>query len=234
MVTTPALFEGCARVLEDEESARAARFHFERDRRQFLVAHALLRAALSCFRAVAPSAWRFALGPHGRPYVASPDLEPALHFSLSHAHALVGVAISLGEGVGFDLEHRRRRRVSEELVAACLAPAEHAALATLGPGARERRFFQLWTLKEAYVKARGLGLSLPLEQFAFSVEPEQPVRVSFQPALGDDPARWEFLSLSPTVEHAGAVALRVEPGERLSVRTCFMSPPALLEVVAQR
>jgi 4'-phosphopantetheinyl transferase len=200
-------------LLDDDERAREERFLFERDRRLYVAAHALLRTTLSRHAAVAPGAWRFSAEPSGRPVIVAPIPVPPLGFSLTHCPGLVGCAVVAGREIGVDVE--AIRDVPHELAASVLAPAESAALAALPIGARAERFYALWTLKEAYVKARGTGLALPLPAIAFAIEPadgDDVVRFEPAPELGDDPARWTFAALRATAGHRAACCVATPPG----------------------
>src|SRR5262249_48360392 len=137
-------------LLSPEERARHARFMFDRDRRTFALAHALLRTSLSRYAAIEPAAWQFQEAPGGKPFVVRPDEGPQLSFNLSHTDGLVACAIAEGLSVGVDVECITRV-ASEEVAERCFAPRELEARRTLPTDAdRARRFFELWTLKEAY------------------------------------------------------------------------------------
>jgi 4'-phosphopantetheinyl transferase len=102
------------------------------------------------------------------------------------------------------------------LIARCFAPDERAALAALPAAAQPRRFIELWTLKEAYIKARGLGLSLPLERISLTLDDAQP-RLTLDPSLGDDAASWQLALWSPTATHAAALCVRRGDGPLLTI-----------------
>jgi 4'-phosphopantetheinyl transferase len=140
-----------------------------------------------------------------------------LRFNLSHTAGLVACAVALDRDVGVDVEHLWPPTFDIGLARHHFAPAEVAGLEALPPEARRARFFALWTLKEAYIKARGLGLALPLERFAFDFEGPA-LGVRFDPELGDQPERWHFARLQPTAVHALALAARRVARETLSVR----------------
>jgi 4'-phosphopantetheinyl transferase len=213
--------------LDDEERARMERYRDAADRSRYLFAHALVRATLSRYAPeTAPPAWRFRLGAHGRPEIAAGAGTPPLRFNLSHTEGLVACAVALGRDVGVDVEHTATPRFDVdaclEIAASNFAPSEIAALAALPREARRERFFAIWTLKEAYIKARGLGLALPLARFAFDLPPSaaSEIRVRFAPEIGDDAAGWHLARMGPTPAHALALAARRARGERLEVRVC--------------
>jgi 4'-phosphopantetheinyl transferase len=151
--------------LDDTEQQRAARFVFDRDRRAYVVAHALLRRALDL--QAGPRRWCFAVNAYGKP-----RLDPAcddIRFSLSHTDDLVAVALARGQEVGVDVEAVSRDPDEAALVALALAPGEIVDLD--GFADRRSRLLQLWVAKEALAKAVGVGLSLPLQQVLLRGDP---------------------------------------------------------------
>jgi 4'-phosphopantetheinyl transferase len=209
-------------LLDADERARMTRLRRREDARRYLFAHALARTTLTRYAPdVAPESWSFRANPSGRPEIAG--VPSSLRFNLSHTAGLVACAVSRGREVGVDVEHLFPPRWGDEacleLAASCFASAEVAALAAAAPDARRARFFELWTLKEAYLKARGLGLAVPLG--AFAIEASAPeVRVRCAPDVDHDPDGWHFERSRPTSRHALALAARRAPGETLSVLIC--------------
>jgi 4'-phosphopantetheinyl transferase len=153
-------------LLSADERDRYHRFMFAKDRRQFLLARALVRTVLSSYAPTAPHAWQFATAPHGKPYVAASHGAPALQFNHSHADAIVACAVTHSRRVGIDVESLDRR-VNVGIARHCLAPAELLQFARLDPRDQQSFLLRAWTLKEAYAKAVGLGLALPLTAVAF-------------------------------------------------------------------
>jgi 4'-phosphopantetheinyl transferase len=205
-IDAPGTVDACRRLLSVDERVRANRFMFERHRRQYIFAHAMLRLALSqAAPNVAPSDWSFSAGRYGRPFVASPNTSTALHFSLSHADGCVACVVSGHETVGVDVETVSRRVAPLSTAQRFFAPEEVEALRELPEPAAIERFFDYWTLKEAYLKARGFGLNLPLDAFAMQVSREA-IAISFRPAIVDDPEGWRFSLCSPSPSHRLAIA----------------------------
>ena len=201
------LLSSYERLLSKEESARHRRFLRERDRDLFLVAHALVRTTLSRYCPVSPGAWEFEMGERGRPEIAGP-VDAGLRFNLSHTPGRAVCAVARDRDVGVDVE--RLSRVTQPLLIAdrFFAPAEIAALRASHESQRRQRFFELWTLKESYIKARGLGLAIPLDQFWFAEPDREPIEISFSPELGDDPRAWQFRIVERGPEYAVAVGVR--------------------------
>lgn len=205
-IDTPGAVGACWRLLSADERARADRFMFERHRRQYIFAHALLRLALShVVPSVAPSDWSFSTGRYGRPFVAAPTTSAALHFSLSHADGCVACAVSGHEAVGVDVETVSRRVAPLSTAQRFFAPEEVETLRGLPEADAIQRFFDYWTLKEAYLKARGFGLNLPLDGFAMRVS-QKAIEISFKPDIADDPNGWCFSLSSPSPSHRLAIA----------------------------
>jgi len=192
------------RLLSVEERARRERLQRPEDRHAFLVAHALLRTTLSRYRERPPEWWRFTTGPHGRPEIEGDAGTPTLRFNLSHTRDLVLVGVTRGHDIGVDVEDTRQHVDTASLAARFFAPEEHRALAELAPDERHRRFFALWTLKEACAKACGEGLSLPLDTFRFHLEGPRVVAA----LEDDDPLTWQLHLFSPTPRHVAAAAVR--------------------------
>ncbi|QDU67852.1 4'-phosphopantetheinyl transferase family protein [Engelhardtia mirabilis] len=200
-------------LLDDAERARADRFLRPEPQVTYTSAHALVRRALSAYAPVEPRQWRFSVGEHGRPDVdpRTPGLDAdtrRLAFNLSHTRGLVAVAVSTVPAIGVDVEWIGRKNDLRRLAAAKFAPAERGRLEReVDEQAFRRRFFRYWTLKESYLKARGTGITLPLDAFAFQVECGAPVDVAFDAVLGDDPSAWQFEVSDVGTEHALAVAV---------------------------
>lgn len=199
-----ALLERYGRLLCDDERARRDRFVFDRDARLFTVAHALVRAVLSCYRDVDPRRWRFAAGSHGKPEIVEPA-ESELHFNLSHTRGLAACAVAT-RPLGVDVEWVARDTATREVAERSFASDELAQLEGLAGEAYRRRFFDFWTLKEALIKADGRGISMGLERFAFRLA--DPPTVVFDAELGCDPAGWWFRQDDPGPQHRAAVAVR--------------------------
>lgn len=194
------------------ECARHERFYFERDRRLFLATRALVRTVLSCYADVPPAAWRFAEGERGKPYLVGPQVPVPLHFNLTNTYGLVACAVSTSHPqLGVDAELLDRTGETVSIADRYFSQREVAALSRLPVEEQRRRFFSLWTLKESYIKARGLGLAIPLEQFSFLLdEPgseDARIKVLFDPRLQDDARRWRFDLLEASPRHLVAVGV---------------------------
>jgi 4'-phosphopantetheinyl transferase len=218
------LASACEPLMSAEERERYRVLRFERDRRLFLATRLLVRTALSRYVAVRPGDWRFSPDRSGKPWVVHPAISLTLNFNLANTPGLVTCVVSVAHGsIGVDAERVDRRVEFAHLAARNFSPSEAEALATLPQDEIGRRFFTYWTLKESYVKARGLGLAMPLDRFSFSVLGDQ-VTVTFHDAA-DLAEAWKFASIEVPSDHLVAVAARTE-GAPLSVRASRLEPLA--------
>jgi 4'-phosphopantetheinyl transferase len=194
-------------LLNAEEAGQLERFAFEHLRREYLVTRALCRLTLSRYGNVDPRDWVFARNRYGRPEIVAPRPVPRLRFNLSNARSLVACVVTLDADAGVDVEEVDRPGITVDIADSFFSIAELTALRALPPRDQRWRFFQLWTLKEAYIKARGMGLAIPLGQFSFAIDGSM-LAVSFDPALDDDPESWQFALHELSDRHIMAVGIR--------------------------
>ncbi len=212
-------------LLTPDERERWGRFRFDEDRRMYLAAHVLLRTALSAYAGVPPSAWRFEAGSHGKPSICAPDIPRPISFNLAHTRGLVACAVSVTfEHVGVDVERIDRAVDILGLASRYFAPSEAASLQALASPQRAERFFAFWTLKESYLKARGLGLTLPLDQAVFDIG-DAGVQVALGPRLDDDAASWRFAAFDLGPGYKAAVGAQTG-GAELSLRVTQVESPS--------
>lgn len=201
--------------LSSDERARCARFAFARDRRDFAAAHVLIRTHLSHYADVAPAAWTFDALPDGKPFIVCSSGEPTLTFNLSHTHGFVACAIAGGGEVGIDVESFDRALDGREIAARYFSKAESDWLDACEARERAIRFIELWTLKEAYIKAIGRGLSHPLNAFGFAFEGKHHIR--FSPPPDAEASAWTFTLFAPSPRYRMAVAVGTTPSVRGSM-----------------
>jgi 4'-phosphopantetheinyl transferase len=200
-----AAIAAAASVLSDEERAQYHRFHVAYDAHDYAAAHALLRHALSATGDHAPAQWRFDKTAAGKPLLIGNGAGRA-SFSLSHTRGMVACAVTSGAAVGVDVECVDREVDAGAIAARFFAPAETARIMALEGPARRDRFFDLWTLKEALVKALGLGMAGSLGLLAFTVDADGGIHVD---APGVDPGAWPFALFAPGLRHRLAVAVQM-------------------------
>ena len=201
----PVLLSQYYKMLSTDEQKQARRFVFDKHRNQYLAAHALIRSALSYYVGVTENDWVFEKNSYGKPHVNSPPGN-ALSFNLSHTEGMVIVAVATTREVGIDVERRERELDWLPIAKRFFSPHEVEQLEKVPEVDRGVFFFRFWTLKEAYIKARGMGLAIPLEHFSFRVHSEQPPTISFTEKIEDDPARWQFIEVTLDKEYQVAVA----------------------------
>jgi 4'-phosphopantetheinyl transferase len=207
----PADAAGLARVLDDEERERAARFYLEEHRRRFTAAHAALRVILGLHLGVEPREIRFATNQWGKPCLARGCAGTDARFNISHSNGLALVAVALAREVGVDVEFTRPGLPCAEIAGRFFSRAEADAILRLPPGEQAGAFYRCWTRKEAFIKAAGGGLSIPLDGFDVSIEPgaQSALRETrFEP---DAVKRWVVRDLEAGPDCAAALA--VEGGD---------------------
>jgi 4'-phosphopantetheinyl transferase len=216
-LTDAALLAAFEAMLSDDERLAWQRFRFDEGRHIYLTSHGFLRCVLSRYAEVAPAAWVFQRNAWGKPeLLIGPDSPHArlrsLCFNLTHTRGLAACVVAWDREVGVDAEDVERRQVGETLIHNCLSPEELASYLSLPEGVRQSGFFDYWTLKEAYLKARGFGLTLPVEEITFrwpSGTPHfGPVAVQFGPSIHDRPELWQFQRLELGMRHRIAAAVR--------------------------
>jgi len=211
--------QACFRLLSEDERARWQAFRFEKHRREYLATHALVRNALSNYRPIAPDSWCFQLNAYGKPAI-EPDC--GLRFNVSNSLGLVVCLVAEGAQVGVDVESRERAGSIAEVGPRMFSEIELAQLESLQEDRRPGRCLRLWTLKEAYIKARGMGLALPLNKFSFVFEGDDQIRMEIDPGLGDRPDNWRFC----VVEFAGhCIAAMVEGMSKPELQFWESRPP---------
>ncbi len=198
------LLEQYAQFLSPEEIKRHERFTFARDKRQFLVTRALVRWVLAQYLGLDdPASLAFGANRNGKPELL---IETTLQFNLTHTRGLIALAVMQVEPVGIDVEYLSRQADIVNLAERYFAREEAKALQALPIDQWNERFYDLWTLKEAYLKACGTGLRTPLSEFCFSFSGEA-VDISFSDLLGGDSAAWKFWQLN--IDNAYRLSLAV-------------------------
>ncbi|WP_295978264.1 4'-phosphopantetheinyl transferase superfamily protein [uncultured Variovorax sp.] len=229
----PAGDQAVMALLTPEEREKHGRFHFGRDRRRYLMTRGLIRSLLSRYvPQVAPADWRFETNEYGRPRIAEgPAQAWRIRFNISHSASLVVAAVAVEREVGVDVEHTARN-APLEIAEHFFSGKEARALQQLPAGSQPARFWDLWTLKESYIKARGMGLSIPLDRFSFDLDQQGGQTIGFEHSLEDDSAsRWQFWRLQPDDAHAVALCLeRAHDGREVQILCLKATTPLLASV----
>ncbi len=203
----PETIERLSRLLASDERVKAERFRFARDRNQFIIGRGLLRVLLGRYLACEPRDVRFCYSSYGKPSLDAPLAASGLQFNLSHSHQLALLAFTYARNIGVDIEYMRSDVEFEQLAERFFAPDECAVLQTLPPAQRQEAFYNCWTRKEAYIKARGEGLSIPLESFTVSLRPGEPAALLRSREHPSDVPRWSLRALAPGEQYAAALAV---------------------------
>lgn len=182
--------------LTEEEKIRVSKFIRPNDRVLHLCARAFLRHVLSRYNEVSPSAWTFKQNEYGKPFISNLNDDEALYFNLSHTQGMVVCAVGQTEAIGVDVESVARDLDCLRLAESVFAPAEIEALQACDEAGRAELFFRFWTLKESYIKAVGMGLSHPLDNFWFDLSNDQHIGLSFS-ADAKKRQGWFYQNLLP-------------------------------------
>jgi 4'-phosphopantetheinyl transferase len=197
------VFANFSGLLSTRELARASRFVFDRDRRHFTVARATLRLLLGRYLQLPLDSMQMQIeeGPRGKPFLKNGPQPSELKFNLSHSHGVAVFAVAKQRELGIDLEKIRPDFASREIAERYFSPQEVSELEALPPSLYTLGFFQCWTRKEAYVKARSEGLQIPLNSFSVTLTPGQSPKLT-----SCDSAYWSIYSFQPFPEFVAAVA----------------------------
>jgi 4'-phosphopantetheinyl transferase len=214
-ITDQRLHSAYRDLLNAAEQDQERRFYFARDRHRYLVTRALVRTVLSAYLSLGPRDWIFSTNAYGRPEIVNAQARNAgVSFNISHTHSLIVLGVTRQRALGVDVENVRGREVALEVAGRYFAPREVAALTAAPPDQQQSRLFEYWTFKEAYLKARGIGLSLPLDKFSFHYPDDRAVELEIDPELADDSARWQFWQFRPMPEYLVAIC-----AERVGARS---------------
>ena len=208
----PEIVERFRRLLSTDELNKADRYHFEKDRRHFTVARGVLREVLSRYLGISPADLRFNYSEHGKPGLASAN-NKEFKFNLAHSGGVALYAFTTVGEVGVDVEFIRPEFTGDEIARRYFSATEVASLSKLSAVVRQHAFFDCWTRKEAFIKAKGLGLSLALDQFDVTLTPgESPalLRTGWNEA---EAARWSLRAIEVGDQFAGAIALEAHDWE---------------------
>jgi 4'-phosphopantetheinyl transferase len=198
--------EVCAEVLSSDEQERAAKFKFQRDRRRYIVGHATLRSILAAHVKKSPQELTFRHGKNGKPFLDGPDTERDIQFNLTHSHDVALLAVTRGQEIGVDVEYMNRDFAFTEVAERFFTPKEVQALRALPAPLRKQAFFKCWTSKEAFLKAKGTGLSGELDEVTIELIDAHSVKV--KATLSD----WSLTELTPCDGYVGALVVEgVQP-----------------------
>ncbi|MEH6551785.1 MAG: 4'-phosphopantetheinyl transferase superfamily protein [Pseudomonadales bacterium] len=201
------MMESYLQLMDQPERDRNTRYKTKDLRNLDCITRALLRSTLSSYIAKDPADWVFNVGPFGKPAIVGSA--PELFFNLSHTSRYVVCAVSTLPGIGIDIENSARQVQVLQLAKRFFSAQEYRDLSNLPEEEQRERFFDLWTLKESYIKARGEGISLGLDKFSFELQPDAKIRICCDKELGDTPEYWRFSLSQPSGDHRMALAIKM-------------------------
>ena len=189
-------------TLSPDELDRAARFHFVKDRQHFIAGRGILRDILARYLDRPPAELHFSYSSHGKPSLAHHHNPDSLRFNLSHSDSLALYAVARLRDVGIDIERIEPKFAEDGIAEKFFSRNEVTKLRSLPPSARSQAFFNCWTRKEAYVKARGAGLQIALDSFEVSLAPGEQARF-----LSEGESGWSLEALTPDPDYVAAIAI---------------------------
>ena len=204
------LLQPLHQTLSPDECARASRFRFDRDKNHFIAARGLLREILSHYLGTMPEEITFIYNAQGKPALRNDTYQKNLRFNVSHSHGTAIYAITPGKNIGIDIEQIRNIE-HNKIAQRFFSRQEVAVLQSLPKELMPRGFYNCWTRKEAYLKARGEGLMKPLDQFSVSLSPEEPASLINCQWDPDEPPRWSLHELDVGHNYVAAMAVAGTP-----------------------
>jgi 4'-phosphopantetheinyl transferase len=211
------LRSGLLTLLSCDERAKCLRFHSHADRQRYLASHSMVRILLSKYQDVAPAEWSFTYCEKGRPEIANTGVPP-LRFNLTHTRGLAACIVTSEDDCGIDAEWLNPRHNPAGVAARYFSAEENVHLNALKGEPWLEYFYSCWTLREAYVKARGIGLNFPLHKLSFIIAAPDSIRIRLHPDIEDDASRWHFRLFRPVTTHVLAAAYETENDAPKTVR----------------
>lgn len=214
--------------LSERDSQRLDRFHFVEHKHQLLLGRYLLHTVLSRYETLAPAEWRFDYNEYGKPFIArklAEKMTRPLYFNLSHSRNKLVLAVARHQFLGVDIEYGLKPRRVEKIAERYFSSVEIAGFASLAEGQLQQRFYDLWSLKEAYIKACGMGLAIPLDQFSYSFHEDNKIEIAFDDARDDDSEFWQFWQLESEPDYHLALAIKKEEAATVVVSKFYQLMP---------
>jgi 4'-phosphopantetheinyl transferase len=196
-----------SQLLSDDELSRRDRFHFEKDRRRYSFGRGVLRFILGIYLGADPKDVDFSYGDYGKPFLDSALYDIPIHFNHAHSNDLSLYAFSLSRSVGIDVEYMRPIPDYDKISENNFSLGENAILQKLPENLKQEAFYNIWTRKEAYIKAVGCGLTIPLNTFEVSVISSEPVRLKSTDCSYEKAYRWRMESFNPSKGYAAAIVV---------------------------
>ncbi len=218
--------------LSAAERARLQRYYFADHKKQLLLGRVLMRTVFSHYEALTPAQWQFCYNDYGKPLLAAQQqrqLKAPLYFNLSHSKGTLVLAVARLEELGVDIECNTRARRVEKIASRYFSQSEVSNLLALEKSCWQARFYDLWSLKEAYIKACGLGLAIDLGHFSFAFEQDDKLSIEFSARRADDPRCWQFWQLNAIAGFNVALAAKSNTGQEVQAikHFCLMADRAV-------
>jgi 4'-phosphopantetheinyl transferase len=195
-------------ILSDDERLRAERFHFDRDRRRFIVSHGMLRLIIGDYIDMAPGRLQFYAGHRGKPYLMHSSGNVRLQFNLAHSKEIALYAFTCSREIGIDVEYVRDMPDADKIALTTFSSLENRELQSLPQYQKQEAFFNCWVRKEAYIKAVGNGLYHALDRFDVSLAPGEPARLVSVDGSAEQASGWFMKSLTPEDGYVAALAVK--------------------------
>jgi len=207
LAQTESCLQSLQQTLSTDERTKADRFRFPKDRSQFIVSRGALRAILSRYLNITSHILRFDYNPYGKPSLIVAQGGNTLRFNLSHSRGMGLIAITKNRDIGVDIEGINPKFSCLEIAEKFFSPLENSVLRSLPEHLQATAFFTCWTRKEAYIKAVGKGLSIPLNQFDVSLAPGEPAALLNVEENPEEASRWSLIELFPCSDMVATVAV---------------------------
>ncbi len=207
LAQTESCLQSLQQTLSTDEQTKAERFHFPKDRSQFIVSRGALRAILSRYLNINSHILRFDYNPYGKPSLIAAQGGDTLRFNLSHSRGIALIALTQNRDIGVDIEGINPNISYLEIAESFFSSLENTMLRSLPEHLQLTAFFTCWTRKEAYIKAVGKGLSIPLNQFDVTLAPGEPAALLNVEDNPEEASRWSLIELIPSSDMVAAVAV---------------------------
>ena len=200
-------------ILSEDEVGRAMRFVFEKDRNYFMVGRGLLRTILGSYLDLKPAQLEFDYGAHGKPALKPGLADKVLEFNLSHSKDIALYAVNWNHRVGIDIEYLIPMADMDDFAERFFTSRESAYINSLSMEQKDMAFFKIWTCKEAFLKANGSGLTVPISQVGISLDTNEAVKLISIGADKEQPAHWRLEMFNPVPGYQAALAVEGHEGQ---------------------
>jgi 4'-phosphopantetheinyl transferase len=212
------ILHGFIHALSIEERIKAENFYFERDRNSFIVRRGILRTIIGRYLDVEPNRILFRFGKNGKPALDNTFDSETIHFNLSHSHGVALFAFSRNHEIGVDIEYMCDISEMDKIVESFFSIEESEVFRSLSESKKKEAFFYCWTCKEAFIKALGEGMSLPLDRFEVSLVPSEPFKLLNIDGDSRKATRWTIREIKAAPNYAGAFAVKSDAFESMHWR----------------